>query len=227
MMNKDVAVFFDGKADSGSIMAASAALLRTLGLGNLANEVPEVNPDSDPGDGFTFRFGFPPLTVQTAAAESLVSKTAAAPLDELPEDQQYGEPYAPSADDFQRMEHSNRPDGAYLLHLRPEGVAPETRGLTAPSVRKALASWAGTSLTALEYLVVQRVFATAYGDHRFDYYGSAVDDTQWMWLPDSKLGDKTFMAYWNPKQSRVELTACRTGSKNPRKGAHPTRIVAV
>jgi hypothetical protein len=227
MMNKPVAVFFDGNAESGSIMAASAAFLRSLDLGDLASALPEASPDSDTGDGFSFRFGFPPLAVQTAAAQALVSKTAAAPLEELTEEQQYGEPYAPSAGDFQGMEHSNRPEGAYLLHLRTDGVAPETRGLTAPAVRKALASWAGTSLTALEYLVLQRVFATAYGDHRFDYYGSAADDTQWMWLPDSKLGDKTFMAYWNPKQSRVELTACRTGSKNPRKGAHPTRVVAV
>jgi hypothetical protein len=226
-MNKDVAVFFNGNAESGSIMAASAAFLRSLDLGELANAVPEAAPNSDTGDGFSFRFGFPPMAAQTEAAQALVAKTAAAPLEALPEEQQYGEPYAPSAEDFQAMEHSNRPEGAYLLHLRPEGVAPETRGLTAPAVRKALASWAGTSLTALEYLVLQRVFATAYGDHRFDNYGSEVDDTQWMWLPDSKLGDKTFMAYWNPKQSRVELTACRTGSKNARKGAHPTRIVAV
>jgi hypothetical protein len=225
-MNEAVSVFFDATADSGSIMAASAAFFRSLELGELAEALAEAAPDSDPGDGFSFRFGFPPLALQTAAAQELVTKTAAAPLEDLPAEQQYGEPYAPSADDFRRMEHSNRPEGAYLLHLRPDGVAPETRGLTAPAVRKALASWAGTSLNALEYLIVQRVFAAAYGDHRFDYYGSGVDDTQWMWLPDSKFGDKTFMAYWNPKQSRVELTACRTGSKNPRKGAHPTLIVA-
>jgi hypothetical protein len=208
-------------------MTASSEFLRSLGLDELAQAVPATAVDSDTGDGFSFRFGFPPLAAQRATATALVAATAGSPLGGLPPNEQYTEPYAPSAEELAGMEHSNRPDGAYLLHLRPEGVADETRGLTAPAVRKALAPWGGTSLTALEYLVLQRVFATAYGDHRFDYYGSEVGDTQWMWLPDTTLGDKTFMAYWNPRQSRVELTACRTGSKNPRKGAHPTRIVAV
>jgi hypothetical protein len=225
-MNDQVNAFFDARANAASVMTASAEFFRSLGLAELADGVPSNAAESDTGDGFSFRFGFPPLAAQSEASARLVEATAGTRLDGLSGMEQYGEPYAPSAEEFAAMEHSNRPEGAYLLQLRPDGVAPETRGLTAPAVRKALAEWGGASLTALEYLVIQRVFAAAYGDHRFDYYGSAVDDTQWMWLPDTKLGDKTFMAYWNPKKSRVELTACRTGSKNPRNGAHPTRVVA-
>lgn len=117
---------------------------------------------------------------------------------------------------------TGRPDGPYVLLLRPDATTDDDlRGLTAPVLRKALGT--DSCLTITEYLVVQRTLFERYGDHRFDDY--AAEASGWMWLPNSTDGTRTAMAYWNGAKGRVEVTACKTGSKNPRKGARRTRVV--
>jgi hypothetical protein len=115
-----------------------------------------------------------------------------------------------------------RPTGPYIVLLRPDAADDDDlRGLTAPALRKALGSDA--TLTIGEYLVVQRARFERHGDHRFDDYVG--DPPGWMWLADSMVGDRTAMAYWNGAKRRVEVTACKTGSKNARKGARRCRVI--
>lgn len=217
---------FDPDADFAALAAASGSFLRDQGLGPLADALPHIPSDAGlPGPEFPFRLVLPPTSLQAVHVAAMVQALAATPLKGIDEAEQYTEPYAPSPQELAAIENRARPCGAYLLSLDPEDFAQDRRGLTAPAVRKWLEAAGCHSLTALEYLILQRIFLDHYGDHRFDYYGASVDDTRWMWLPDSVLGDTTFMGYWNPGRSRVELSACKTGSKNPRKGVYVTRIL--
>ena len=129
----------------------------------------------------------------------------------------WGDPYL----DIDGMSPVGRPPGSYLLLLRVGPADDELRGLTAPALRKQLGQDA--SLTVEEYLVVQRTMLVRNGDHRFDDYLG--EPSGWMWLADSTVGDRTAMAYWYGPKRRIEVTACRTGSKNPRKGARRSRVV--
>lgn len=116
------------------------------------------------------------------------------------------------------------PSGSYLLLIRSDASEDDDlRGLTAPALRKQLASAQDTTLTAHEYVVLQRCFYEQHGDHRFDDYQG--DPPGWMWLADTEVGDRTAMADWYAPNGRVDVTACKTGSKNPRKGARRTRII--
>lgn len=115
-----------------------------------------------------------------------------------------------------------RPAGPYILALHADPRSDDDlRGLTAPALHKALGGAA--CLTVEEYLVVQRAMVERFGDHRFDDYSR--NPSGWMWLADSTDGSRTAMAYWNGSKRRVEVAACRTGSKNPRKGARRCRVI--
>lgn len=117
---------------------------------------------------------------------------------------------------------ARRPATDYVLLLRPDPRSDDDlRGLTAPALRKALGEDA--CLTVNEYVIVQRLLAERFGDHRFDDYSA--DPSGWMWLADSTDGALTAMGYWNGAKRRIEVAACKTGSKNPRKGARRCRIV--
>jgi hypothetical protein len=115
-----------------------------------------------------------------------------------------------------------RPAGPYIVLLRADADRDDDlRGLTAPALRRQLGH--DRCLTIGEYLVIQRMMFGRHGDHRFDDY--TADPSGWMWLADTTVGDRTAMAYWYGPKRRIEITACKTGSKNPRKGARRCRIV--
>ena len=115
-----------------------------------------------------------------------------------------------------------RPAGSYILLVRPDRADDDDlRGLTAPALRKRLGH--DTCLTVGEYLVVQRTMFERHGDHRFDDYTG--DPPGWMWVADSAIGERTAMAYWYGPTRRLEVTACKAGSKNPRTGARRSRVI--
>lgn len=117
---------------------------------------------------------------------------------------------------------AGRPDGPYLVILDEE-IADWSRGLTAPALARALGEHGRSGLSVLEYLVLQRRAFEVYGDHRFDdYTGSS---SGWTWLPASTSGPLHAMAYYYDKTDRVEVSACKSGSKNPRKGAYTVQVV--
>lgn len=117
---------------------------------------------------------------------------------------------------------AGRPDGPYLVIL-DNVIADWSRGLTAPALNRALREHNRTGLSVLEYLIVQRRSFEVLGDHRFDdYTGSSCG---WTWLPASTSGPLHAMAYYYDRTDHVEISACKSGSKNPRKGAYTTQVV--
>jgi hypothetical protein len=161
-------------------------------------------------DGFTAAMAMPSASWQQAQFSALVRAFGHHPdWDEPTVDVAGGAP-------------TGRPTGPYLLlvHHDPR-TDDDLRGVTAPALRRLLGS--DTCVTVGEYLVLQRALFEHHGDHRFDDYQG--EPPGWMWLADTTIGERTAMAYWYGPKRRIEITACKTGSKNPRKGARRTRIV--
>ncbi len=226
-MSERYEILFDSGASIGAIVETSARFFEDHRLNDLAIPVRATSEGNPPAAEARFRLALPGAAALRERGAAIASAVAAEPLIGIDDGEQYSTPYAPTEEEFAAIEASGRPDAPYLLALDPDQFDDDLRGLTAPALRKRLSGDNTSSLTALEYLVVQRIMTAFYSDHRFDYYGTDVDNTRWMWLPDSTLGDKTFMGYWNPGKNRVELSMCRTGSKNVRKGAYRTTITAL
>lgn len=198
--------------DLGALHSFSTEFLRRCGI-DVDLDAPQGASGSLQGaivDGYTDALQLPPADWQYQHTSELAAcfgtvEDGAAPLVEA-----HG------------LRPVGRPSGGYLLLLHADPRADDDlRGLTAPGLRRALANSA--SLTVTEYLICRRAMLERHGDHRF--YDYAGDPSGWMWLADSSDGARTAMAYWNPSRARVEVTACRTGSKNPRKGARRARII--
>ncbi|WP_067650988.1 hypothetical protein [Nocardia harenae] len=166
---------------------------------------PELPLPADAAVGFAF----PPAAAQRAQLPALLALAA------------YDRPAEVASDLLDG--DIDRPDHPYLLVLPAERIQPWTRGRTAPGLRKALTAHGWSGLTVPEYLVLQRQSFDAHGDHRFDAYTG--DEPGWSWLPASTNGPLVGMAYYNPGSGTVQIAACKTGSKNPRKGAHLGRVL--
>lgn len=163
-------------------------------------------------DGFTDAIALPDADWQHEHRAALAAAFGA--------DDAWDDPYV----EVDEMVPTGRPEGPYVLALHADPRSDDDlRGLTAQALRKSLAGTA--CLTVEEYLVVQRMIFERYGDHRFDDYSG--DPSGWMWLADSTDHDRTAMAYWNKTKRRVEVSACKTGSKNPRKGARRCRVIPI
>ncbi len=161
-------------------------------------------------DGYTDALLMPPAVWQQEHAGTLVGAFATG--------EGWDTPYV----EVGGLAPARRPDSSYVLLLRPDPRSDDDlRGLTAPALRKALGEDA--CLTVNEYVIVQRLMVERFGDHRFDDYSA--EPSGWMWLADSTDGERTAMGYWNGAKRRIEVVACKTGSKNPRKGARRCRIV--
>ncbi len=168
--------------------------------------------DAALADGFTDAVVMPDAAWVDAHLAELIAALAHA--------DEWGEPYV----GVDGAESLRRPDGPYLLLLHSDASSDaDLAGLTLSALRKALGD--ETTLTAGEYLVVQRAMFGHHGDHRFDDYQAS--PSGWMWLADTAVDDRTAMAYWYDPKARVELSACKQGSKNARKGARRSRIVAL
>ena len=215
---------FDSGASVESVAQASIRFFESHGLPAMATLIGSASGGGLPGAAAPFRIALPGALALRENGPAILSAVAHSRLDGIDDAEQYTTAYAPADDQFGSIVDVDRPDGPYLLALDPERFENDLRGLTAPALRKRLTADGTRSLTAMEYLIVQRIMTAFYSDHRFDYYGTEAENTRWMWIPDSALGDKTFMGYWNPGKNRVELSMCRTGSKNPRKGAYITTV---
>ncbi len=181
-----------------------------LGVTGHRGAEPPVLLDAAVADGFTDALVLPPAAWQQAHLARLAAAFATGVG--------WERPYV----EVDGLAPLRRPAGAYVLLLRPDPrTDDDLRGLTAPGLRRALGGEA--CLTLDEYLVVQRTMFERFGDHRFDDYSA--DPSGWMWLADSADGQRTAMAYWYGPKRRVEVAACKTGSKNPRKGARRCRVI--
>lgn len=188
------------------IVAQSAEWWRQHGFEALGWPHVAGEPDHRAGDGGGF--AFPPLAQQREFAESIAALAT------------YSEPARIDIDVLGSS--TDRPAGPYLLDLA-SSIPEWSRGLTASGLRSALAEHSLSGLTVFEYLVLQRRAYEVYGDHRFDdYVGSPPG---WSWLPASTSGPLVAMAYFYGASGRVEISECKAGSRNPRKGAHVAIVV--
>lgn len=160
--------------------------------------------------GFTEALVMPPADWQAANVERIVDVFAR------------GDGWSAPYIDVEGLVPVGRPTGTYvlLIHHDPQ-VDDDLRGLTAPQLRRLVGE--DRCLTVTEYLIVQRLLFERDGDHRFDDYSS--EPSGWMWLAGSTDGTHTAMGYWNGSKARIEVTRCKVGSKNPRKGARRCRII--
>jgi hypothetical protein len=215
-------------------LAVSQTFFNEHNLGMLADELPsaaqfakdaEMKLEIARKSGLEIAFVFPPLALQKAHMADLIQRLAAAPANGAAEEQQFSEPWVQDLKGLQEAETRSRPLGPYLLMYRRGPFPDETRNLTAVQLDKLFARNGWTSLTAPEYLVLQRLAFEENGDHRFDNYVSNVVPSQWMWLLDSRVAKGVVMAYWNSGKHRIEIGWCKENNKNQRRGAHPTMVV--
>lgn len=176
-------------------------------------------------EGFTLAWAFPNQQAQLAMLPALVEAMAGTVVDTVPEGQQYTEPWFTNVEEIQAAPSANRPDGPYLLLMQAGQYPAETRNKKAPELLRMFEARGWSGLTVPEYLVLQRRSLMEHGDHRFDDYVRDVEQSQWMWLLDTHLPGHCVQAYWNPGKQRIEVAACKVGSKNERRGAHPTIVV--
>ena len=217
--------------DAGAVLDTSRAFYREHGLAAWADALPDaaqLPPDLGgrlrlaAERGFTEGVAFPAPSVQAASLPGLIEAMAARTAPGVPQEEQYAEPYASALDG---MQPRNRPDGPYILLYSAGPFPPETRNKSIPQLDRLFAERGWDALTVPEYLVLQRLALLRNGDHSFDLYTGDSERSQWMWLLDTRLPGGCVQGYWNPGKRRVELGACKAGSKNERRGAHPTLVV--
>jgi hypothetical protein len=175
--------------------------------------------------GLDGALAFPPTAVQRATFWRLVDAMAHGAIMVEGKELPYAEPFLGAIEEIAVADPRNRPEGAYILCYSSGSYPEETRNLNAPQSAKLFAAKGWTSMTASEYLVLQRVQAGHYGDHRWhDYFG---DDypAQRQWLLDTHVPQGCAAAYWNGRTNQLSIYACKVGSKNPKRGTHPTRII--
>lgn len=220
--------------DINEVVDESRSFFESHGLVSLSRAIPYLclvpKPDEERieealNEGLTRAFVFPGFTSQKMALLEMAKALATAPVSSLETKHQYTAPWVQEPMVMSKAKIVNRPTGPYLMLFSPEGIQPETRGLTGSQLRKLLLERKRASMTAFEYLILQRQSAIAFGDHRFDDNTAPGDACQWMWLPDSTTERGYTTGNWNPARRRVELGCCAEGAANPRKGAHLTMIV--
>lgn len=222
--------------DAQDILLESRAFYSAHGLDVYNGHLPEglaitqEQIDAMGAQGFDRAIVMPPVAVQRAAVETLISTLLTAPAANLPPEEQYHTPWVYSLSDIQESTVHNRPEGAYVLFYRSQPYPDETRDLTGPSLQKLFKQHEWRFLTLFEYMVVQRIFVETHGDHRFDHYANhAAGKAGWGWVLDSSKDDRCFHTYWNPNkgQGSVHIGYCKPSNKNARRGAHPVKVVAV
>src|SRR3989338_7756780 len=86
-------------------------------------------------------------------------------------------------------------------------------------------NWNG--LTLDDHLILQRMFAKLFKDHRFDGYSKTSEQSQCGFLLDARVPRGVAVAYWNPESRRVSGGWRGTGSSDPLLGARPAVVVEV
>jgi len=223
--------------DLATAIQKSRMFFATHGLGALASAIPTASDfpqeahaaiEDAHAVGLDDVFVFPPVALQRTSLDHLVHKLAAAHSDRLESDQQYSQPWIYQPEALKTFDVLGRPAGAYALCFHSSPFPAATLGKDADELREWLAQRRSASLTAYEYLILQRLKAEQHADHRFDL-NAKTPTSQWHWLLDMSLGHgkdaKVPMAGWNPKLRRIDLGWCGPRDTDPAKGTVATRIV--
>jgi hypothetical protein len=223
--------------DLATAIQKSRMFFATHGLGALASAIPTASDfpqeahaaiEDAHAVGLDDVFVFPPVALQRTSLDHLVHKLAAAHGDRLESDQQYSQPWIYQPEALKTFDVHGRPAGAYALCFHSSPFPAATLGKDADELREWLTQRRSASLTAYEYLVLQRLKAEQHADHRFDL-NAKTPTSQWHWLLDMSLGHgkdaKVPMAGWNPKLRRIDLGWCGPRDTDPAKGTIATRVV--
>lgn len=208
--------------DFPSVVRASRRFLADHGLRDWAMAIPrQPAPARDVENlleqaqrsGFHEGFAFPPFALQWATFDRLVDGCARQPTPQLPDNQQYREPFL--ADNWTRVangkvlqrtdELGERTAAPYVLLL---GGRPLTNcwGKTGKQIGEQFHAKSWHGLTVPEYLVVQRVLAERFGDHRF--FADPEDPTgHWLWLIDSMTADECAVAFGSGRGINIQATS--------------------
>jgi hypothetical protein len=162
--------------------------------------------------GFHAGFAFPPFQLQQQSFDRLVDACARQPSPRLPDNQQYRPPFL--ADNWSRVangkvlqrEHDlgERAGGPYIF-LFADAPLTNCWGKTGKQIVEQFQARGWHGLTVFEYLVLQRVFAETYGDHRF--FAVPEDPSgHWLWLIDSMNDADCAVALGNSRGINVQAT---------------------
>jgi hypothetical protein len=162
--------------------------------------------------GFRAAFAFPPFALQRQSFDRLVDACARQPSPLLPDNQQYRPPFL--ADNWSRVangkvlqrEHDlgERTAGPYVLLFAQAPLA-NCWGKTGKQIAEQFQARGWHGLTVFEYLVLQRVFAEMYADHRF--FAEPEDPSgHWLWLIDSMNETDCAVALGNSRGINIQAT---------------------
>lgn len=217
----------------GTPLEVSRKFYETHGLPQLAAALPQVAMIDElvpraRAEGFNRVLIFPPVRLQRALLDPLVMQLLKAPSPALEPSQQYGLPWIFDVRELAGSEVRGRPDGPYALAIAEGAYPDDTRDRKATQLETRFQALGQTSLTAFEYMVLQRLFADERQDHRFDQLTEAHGfPSGWQWLLDSKSPRGSLHAGWNAEKRRVELGTTPAGNFNAKRGAHPTLLKAL
>lgn len=217
----------------GTALEVSRQFFEQHGLPQLAQALPPaVMIDELIGraraEGFNRVLVFPPVRVQRAATDALVTQLLKAPSAALDATQQYGMPWIYDVRELSSGDIRGRPEGAYALAISDGAFPEDTRERKSSQLETRFQALGQCSLTVYEYMVLQRLFAEERQDHRFDQCVEAHGfPTGWQWLLDSRSQRGSLHASWNPTKRRVEIGTTPPGNFNSKRGAHPTLIKAL
>ncbi|MEI7686032.1 MAG: hypothetical protein WCL32_13480 [Planctomycetota bacterium] len=176
-----------------------------------AGDVEELLVHADQ-HAFTLGFAFPAFDVQKRMFDRLVDACARQPSPLLPDNQQYRPPFL--ADNWSRVANGQilqrdhdlggRSEGPYVILF---GRAPLSNcwGKTGKQIAEQFAARGWRGLTVFEYLVLQRVFAESFRDHRF--FAEPEDPSgHWLWLIDSMNDTDCAVALGNARGVNIQAT---------------------
>lgn len=211
--------------DPAAALRAARSFYRSHGLDEWVAALPRAGRNALPRTtGLDAAWLFPPVPVQVATVTLLFETLGTRPARRLSEAEQYGEPLIGDLHTLRLCTPRHRPVGPYLLVFRGRGVAPESVE-QAPSILEASFRSAGrTGLTIPEYLVLQRVAAEAWLDHRFDTRETRAGP-QRQWLLDAGAPGEFTSAEWNPAPGRIEIRFTQQDRAEPGRGAHQTAVI--
>ncbi|MEN3953118.1 hypothetical protein [Iodidimonas sp. SYSU 1G8] len=177
------------------------------------------------GAGFTSALMFPSIKRQQLDFHLGVVQLLSEPLEDVSADLQYAAPLVESVDAFKQSQTLNRPEGPYCLFMLSGAYPAETRGKSPNDLRPLFSERGWVSLTAFEYMAIQRVRATRTGDHGFDRKGPM---GQPMWLLDTLMKDGgTGYGYWDAASRAVHLASADSDVAQEGFGAHPALVVPI
>lgn len=177
------------------------------------------------GAGFTASMMFPSVKRQQLDFRLAIIQLLNEPIEDMDAALQYAEAAVRDMETLKQAETLNRPDGPYCLFMLSGAYPAETRGKSPDDLRAVFAERHWVSLTAFEYMAVQRVRAVHSREHGFDRNGPM---GQPMWLLDTLVQPRsTAYGFWDTTTRAVNLGWAPSDAPMDRFGAHPALIVEI